>query len=192
VNCGPDHIQCNYSSVYLGFNFQLKISALQLEISRQFDARYSENLMPSIAHIPQFSLCDLWTRPYTKYFQHRIFRLQYSCERICAAIGNISTIQCSLYCKLGAKYSAHPTVYAMRPVVAAIYKVFTAPHIQSWIFDWTYVRCCLRYTDICMRVILQIWCQIQNTSSGLRYVNCGTDYIQSIFSTAYLGFNIQL
>jgi hypothetical protein len=43
-----------------------------------------------------------------------------------------------------------------------------------------------------MRVILQIWCQVQSASSGLRYVNCGTGHIQSIFSTAYLGFNIQL
>jgi hypothetical protein len=49
----------------LGFNIQLKVSALQLEISRQFNACYSEKLMPSIAHIPQFSLCELWSRTYT-------------------------------------------------------------------------------------------------------------------------------
>jgi hypothetical protein len=39
--------------------------------------------------------------------------LQYSTERICAAIGDISTIQCTLYCKHGAKFSAHPPLYAM-------------------------------------------------------------------------------
>jgi hypothetical protein len=43
-----------------------------------------------------------------------------------------------------------------------------------------------------MRVILQILCQIQSPTSGLRYVNCRPGHIQSIFSTAYLGFNIQL
>jgi hypothetical protein len=43
-----------------------------------------------------------------------------------------------------------------------------------------------------MLVILQTWCQIQRTSSGLRYVNYGRGHMQSIFRTAYLGFNIQL
>jgi hypothetical protein len=43
-----------------------------------------------------------------------------------------------------------------------------------------------------MRVILQTWCQTQRAPSRLRYVNCGPGHIQSIFSTAYLGFNIQL
>jgi hypothetical protein len=113
VNCGPGHIHCIYSSIYSDFNIHLNVSALLLYISRQYNARYTANLLPNTAHILQFTLCDLWSRPYTKYFQHRIFSLEYSCERICAAIGNISTIQCSLYCKLGAKYSAHPTVYAM-------------------------------------------------------------------------------
>jgi hypothetical protein len=192
VNCGPGHIQCIYSSAYSVLNIRLNVSVLLFEICRYLHARYTANLVPNTEHILRFTLCELCYRLYTKYFQHRIFRLQYSAVGICAAIVHITTIQCALYCILGAKYCAHPPVYAMRPVARAIYKVFTAPHIQSWIFDWTYLRCCLRYADVCMRVILQIWCQIQNTSSGLRYVNCGTDYIQSIFSTAYLGFNIQL
>jgi hypothetical protein len=131
VNYGPGHIQCIYSSIYSDFNIHLNVSALLLYISRQSNARYTANLLPNTAHLLQFTLCDLWSRSYTKYLQHRIFRLQCSCERICAAIGNISTIQGSLYCKLGAKYSAHPTVYAMLTVVPAIYNVFTAPHIQS-------------------------------------------------------------
>jgi hypothetical protein len=180
VNYGPGHIQCIYSSIYSDFNIHLNVSALLLYISRQFNARHTAFLVPNTAHILQFMQCDLWSRLYTKYFQHRIFSLQYSCERICAAIGNISTIQCSLNCKLGDKYSAHYTVYAMWSVVPDIYNVLTAPHIQSWIFEWTYPRCCLRYTDICMRVILQIWCQIQSTSSGLRYVNGGPGNIQCI------------
>jgi hypothetical protein len=45
--------------------------------------------------------------------QFRIIRLQYSTERICAAIGDISTIQRALHCYLGAKYSAHLLVYGM-------------------------------------------------------------------------------
>jgi hypothetical protein len=47
------------------------------------------------------------------YLQLRILRLQYSTESVCAADGDISTIQCALYCKHGAKYSVHPAVYAI-------------------------------------------------------------------------------
>jgi hypothetical protein len=129
VYCGPGHIQYIYSSAHSDFNIHLNVSAMPLYISRQFNARYTSNLLPNKAHILQFTLCDLWPRPYTKYFQHRIFRLQYSAVGICAAIAHITTIQCPLYCKLVAKYSAPPPVYAMRTVVPAIYKVLTAPHI---------------------------------------------------------------
>jgi hypothetical protein len=45
VNCGPGHIQCNYSSVYSGFNILVNASALRLEISRQFNERYSVSLV---------------------------------------------------------------------------------------------------------------------------------------------------
>jgi hypothetical protein len=129
VNCGPGHIQCIYSSAYSDFNVHLNVCALLLEKSRQFNARYTANLVPNTAHILPFTLCELWSRLYTKYFLLRIFRLQYSTVGVCAAIGDITTIQCALYCILGAKYSAHPPVYAMRPVVPANYKVFSAPHI---------------------------------------------------------------
>jgi hypothetical protein len=131
VTCGPGNMQCNYSYVYSGFNVQVNVSALLLETSRQFNERYTANLVPNTAHILQFTLCELWSRPYTMKWQHHIFSLQYSTERIRAAIGNISTIQCSLYCKLGAKYSAHPPVYAMWTVVPAIYNVVAALHIQA-------------------------------------------------------------
>jgi hypothetical protein len=96
------HIQCNCISAYSGFNIQLKVAPLPLEVTRQFNERYTANLMPNTAHILQFTLCELWSRPYTMYLQLRIFRLQYSTERICAAIGGISTIQRALYCKPGA------------------------------------------------------------------------------------------
>jgi hypothetical protein len=129
VNCGPDYIQSIFSTAYLGLNIHVNVSALLLEISRQFNARYTANLVPNTAHILRFTLCELWSRTYTIHLQLGTFRLQYSSQRICAAIGNISAIQCSLYCKLGAKYSAHPSVYAMWTVVPAIYKALTAPHI---------------------------------------------------------------
>jgi hypothetical protein len=113
VNCGPGYIQCIYSAAYSDFNIHLNVSAMLLEISRQFNARFTENFEPYTAHILPFTLCDLWSRLYTKYLQLRIFMLQYSAVGICAAIVDITTIQCALYCKLGAKYSAHPPVYAM-------------------------------------------------------------------------------
>jgi hypothetical protein len=141
VNCGPGHIQRIYSSAYSGFNVHLNVSALQLEISRQFAVRYTVNMVPNTAHILQFTLCELWFRSYTMLLELRIFRIQYSSERISAGIGGISTIEWALNCKHGAKYSAHPPVYAMWSVVPVIYNVMTAPHIQSSIYSWSYLRC---------------------------------------------------
>jgi hypothetical protein len=94
VKCGPGYIQCIYSSAYLGFNIQLKVAPLLLEVSRKFNARYTAILVPKTEHIVQFKLCELWSRPYTKCLQLLIFMPQYSSERICAAIWDISTIQC--------------------------------------------------------------------------------------------------
>jgi hypothetical protein len=106
VNCGPGHMQCIYSSAYSGFNIQLNASALILEICRQFNVRYTAYIVPNTAHILQFTLSELWTRTYTMYLQLHIFRIQYSAERISAVIGDISTTQCALCCKLGAN-AAH-------------------------------------------------------------------------------------
>jgi hypothetical protein len=126
------------------------------------------------------------------YLQLRIFRIQYSAEHIPNPIGDISKIQCALYCKHGTKYSAHPTDYAMWTVVPAIYNELTAPHIQASILNWTYLRRYLRYVANSMRLILQTWCQIQRTSSRLRYVNCGLGHIQYNYSSTYSGCNIQM
>jgi hypothetical protein len=84
-----------------------------LEVSRQFNARYTAFLVPNTEHIVQFKLCELWSRPYTKCLQLLIYMPQYSAVGICADIVDITSTQCALYCKLGAKYSAHPPVYAM-------------------------------------------------------------------------------
>jgi hypothetical protein len=129
VNCGSGHIECIYSSAYSDFSIHLNVSALLLEVARQFNARYTAFLVPNREHIFQFTVCGLWSRTYTKYLQLRIFMLQYSAVGICAAIVDITTIQFALYCKLRAKDSAHPPVYAIWSVVPAIYKAFTAPHI---------------------------------------------------------------
>jgi hypothetical protein len=117
---------------------------------------------------------------------------QYSAVGNCAAILDFTWNQCPLYSKLGAKYSAQPPVYAMLTVVPAIYNVFAAPDSQATIFNWTYLRYNWRYCNTSMRVILQIWCQIQRTWSSLRYVNCGPSHIQNTYSSAYLRFNIQM
>jgi hypothetical protein len=129
VTCGPGHIQSIFRTAYLGFNIQLKVAPRQFEVSEHFNGHYTANFEPNTAHILPFTLCELWSRTYTMHLQLHIFRLQYSFERICPAIVHISAIQCALHCILGAKYSAYPPVYAMRPVVPAIYKVFSAPHI---------------------------------------------------------------
>jgi hypothetical protein len=88
-----------------------------------------------------------------------MFRLQHSTKRNWAAIGDIGTIQCMLYYKLCAKYSAHPPVYAIWTVVPNIYNVLTDPHIQDSIFSWTYLRCYRRYVYNSASLILQPWCQ---------------------------------
>jgi hypothetical protein len=147
VNCGPRHLQWTYSSTYSGFNNQLNVSPPLLEICRQFNACYTTNLVPNTSHILQFSPCEQWSRTYTMYLQLRIFMPQYSTERICAAIGDITTIRCALYCKHGAKYSAHPPVYASWTVVQVMYNVITARHIQASIFKWMYRGCYWRYLD---------------------------------------------
>jgi hypothetical protein len=149
-------------------------------------------LVPNTAHILQFILCDLWSRPYTKYFQHRLLRLQYSAEGNSPAFVGISTIQWALYCKHGVKYSAHPPVYAIWIVDPTIYSLITAPHIQDSIFNWTCLLWYWRYVDKSMRLILQTLCPIQLTSSRLRYVDCSPCHIQCSYSSAYVGFNIQL
>jgi hypothetical protein len=156
MNWGPGHMQCSYSSAYSDFNIQLKVSALLMDISRQFNESSTEIWVPNTAHNRQFAQCVLSTRTHTKYVQYRIFRPQYSTERICAATGDMATIQCGLYYKLCAKCSAHPPVFAMWTVILDIYNVFTAPHIQAW----TYLRCNWRYHDNSVSVIQQIWCQI--------------------------------
>jgi hypothetical protein len=126
------------------------------------------------------------------HLQLRIFRLQYSDVGICAAIVHITSIQCALCCKRWAKYSACPPVYAMWTVVPDIYNAFTASHIQTSMFIWTYLSCYCTSLGNSMRVILHSWCQLQRCSSSFRYVNSGAARIQCIYSSAYSILNIRL
>jgi hypothetical protein len=96
ANSDPGHIECIYSSAYSGLNIQLNVSALLLQISRHFNVRYTAKLLSNAADIVQFTLCELWSRPYTKYLQLRIFSLQYSTARICAANGDMPIFGCAL------------------------------------------------------------------------------------------------
>jgi hypothetical protein len=185
-------MQCNYSTAYSDFNSQLNVSALLMEISGQFNSCCTTNFAPNAAHIPQFTLCELWSRKDTIYPQLLIFWQQYSSERICAAIGHNGTFRCALHCKFGVKYSEYRPVYAVWTALPAIYKVFTAPHSQATIFNRTYLRCNWRYSDTSMLVVLHTWCQIQCTSSCLRHAICGPGHIQCNCSSAYSGFNNQL
>jgi hypothetical protein len=73
------------------------------------------------------------------HLQLHIFRLQYSFERICTAIGNISTIQCSLYCKLGAN-----TAHSLRFTLCELWSRTYTVHLQLHIFrpDYSTERIC--------------------------------------------------
>jgi hypothetical protein len=90
VDCSPGRIQSIYSSAYLDLKVQLKVGPLLLELSRQFNERYTASMVPITAHILQFTLCELWSRTYRMYLQLRIFSLQYSAVGMCAAIVDIT------------------------------------------------------------------------------------------------------
>jgi hypothetical protein len=190
MNCVPGHTQCIPSSIYSDFNIRSNATALLFEII-DYGARYTANLEPNIAHMLRFTLCELCSRKYTMYLQLRIYRPQYSTERSCAAIGDIPTLRCALYCKFGVKYSALRTVYAVWTMVPDIYKVFMAPPSRASIFSCSYLRCYGRYHINSMRVILHTWCQIHRTPSGLRYMNCVPGHIKCIASSIYSDFNIR-
>jgi hypothetical protein len=77
-------------------------------------------------------------------------------------------------------------------VVPDIHNVVTSPHIQSSVFNWTYLCSYWRHLDISMRITLQIGCQIQHTPTSLCCLNCGPGNIQCNCSYVYSGFNIQV
>jgi hypothetical protein len=113
VNCGPGHVDCIYSSAYSDFNIQMKVGPLLLEVSPQCNERYTASLVSNTAHIVQFTLCGLWSRIIQSIYSSVYLCFNIQLQVSAAAIVDITTVQCALYCKLSAKYSAHPPVYAM-------------------------------------------------------------------------------
>jgi hypothetical protein len=113
VNGGAARIGCIYCSAYSVLIIRLNVSALLLEIWRYLHAYYTANFVSNTEPILRFALCELWSRTYTMHLQPRIFSLQYSSQRICAAIVDITSIQCALYCKFFDKYRAYPPLCAM-------------------------------------------------------------------------------
>jgi hypothetical protein len=95
---------CNFADSVL--NIQLNVSAQQLVVCRQFDARYTTHLPPKAAHVFLFTLCQLCSMSNTMILQFCVFRLQYSIKRISAAIGDMSNTRCALCPTFAAKYSA--------------------------------------------------------------------------------------
>jgi hypothetical protein len=94
VNYGPGQIKYIYISCYSGINIQFNMSSSILVIYRQFNARCTPHLLPNAGHKIRFTPCLFWTREIPIYLHFLLFRLQYSIERISAAIGDISTKKC--------------------------------------------------------------------------------------------------
>jgi hypothetical protein len=147
VNCGPGHIQCNYSSAYSVFNIQLYVSELLLEICGQFSERYTANLVPNTAHNLQFTQCGLWSRTCTMYLQLLKFGLPYSTERMCASIGDMSTIQRAIYCKIGASAN---TAYNLQFTQCELWPRTYTMYLQLLKFGLPYSteRMCAAIVDI--------------------------------------------
>jgi hypothetical protein len=185
-------MQCNYRSTYSVFNIRLNVSALQLEICRQFSEPYTETWCQ--IQRTTYSLRNVDCGPghiqYIYSSTYTGFNIQLNVAVLLLEIPRQCNMQ--LHCKLCAKYSAQPPEYAMCTVVPAIYIAITAQHIQDSIYSWTYLRRYWRYIDSSMCVILQPWCQIQGTSCSLRHLECGSGHIQCNYSPTYAGFNIQL
>jgi hypothetical protein len=183
LNCGSRHIQCNYSSAYSGFNIQLNVSLPLLEISRQFNLSNNANLVLITVHFLQLTLCGLWSRPYTMYLQLRIFRLQYSAVGICAAIGDISTIQWALHCKLGAKYSAHSPVCAANECnYSSAYSGFNIQLNASAVLLEIYRQFNARYTETFVPITAHI---LLFTPCELWYRSCTMHLQLRIFRLQY-------
>jgi hypothetical protein len=129
VNCGHGHMQCTYSSTYLGFNSQLNVSRALLEICRAFNAPYTANMVPHTVHILHFTLRNCGPgHIHCKYSSaYSGFNIQL----------NVSALLLETRLHFDAHYTANivpntaqcPPDYAMWTVVPAIYNVVTAPHI---------------------------------------------------------------
>jgi hypothetical protein len=121
------------------------------------------------------------------HMQDSIFSWTYL-RRYWRYIGNWMCVILQTWCQIQRTFFS----FAIWTVVPDIYNVNTLSHILASIFEWTYLRCYSRYIDNSMWIILRTWCQIQRTSSSLRYLNCGPGHMQCTYSSTYSGFIIQL
>ena len=100
------------------------------------------------------------------------------------------TIGCMLYSTLAAKYSTHQTVCTLSKLDSVKSSVTAVLDINAYIFESRYLRLFCRNIGHTMRVIFHIWCQVQCTSYGLRYVKSGPSQIQRSCSFVYSGLSI--
>jgi hypothetical protein len=117
VYCGPGHKKSIYSSAYSVQNIQLNVSVLLLEISRQYNARYTANLVPHTTHILQFTLCELWSGH---------IQSTYSSAYICFNIRwNVSALLLELIGQFCARYTATLEPNAAHILQFTIYELWS-------------------------------------------------------------------
>jgi hypothetical protein len=163
---------------------------MRLVVNRQIEAYCTSHLLPNTGHNIRFTLWHLWSRSYPIYLHLLIFSLQYSIERISAAIGCLWTNGCVLQSTFAANYTALYPVYAMPSLDQFISNIITFLATQASVFKWTYAR---RYwwnvdNSICFK--LHICSRIHPKSSRLRFVISGPSKIQYNYSSSYAGVNI--
>jgi hypothetical protein len=129
LNCGPVHIQCTYSSIYSGFNIQLNTSAMPLETYRQFNARYTANLVPNTAHILQFTLCELCSRD---------IQCNNSCAYSCFNIQvKVTALILEIYRQFNVRYTANMvpnTAHILQLTLSELWSRSYTMYIQLRIF----------------------------------------------------------
>jgi hypothetical protein len=124
--------------------------------------------------------------------QVRIVRPQYSTEPDCAATRDMPRFGCALCCNIGAIYIAHTLQFMQCGLWSRTYTMNIHLHIFRIQYSTKRIcAACWRYVDNSVSLILQSWCQIQRSSSSLRHVTCGPGHVQSIYSSAYICFNIR-
>jgi hypothetical protein len=121
-----------------------------------------------------------------------MFSLQYTIERISAAISCLSTNCWVLYTTFAVNNRAQYPVYAMSNVVPVKSNISTFLDVQASIFNRTYLRSDWCFIDKSMRVILLTCCPINRVSSCFHYVNNGPGQTKYSYISCYSGINIQM
>jgi hypothetical protein len=133
-NLEPTWHQRSCSFVSSVLNIQLNVSPFLSQICRQFCVRYTLCLLPNAAAIGRFVLFQLRSHSNPRELQFCIYRLEYSLERISAAVIYMWKIRCALHSIIAAKYSARQPICAMSTLFPVKSSVFAVLHIQASIF----------------------------------------------------------